>query len=569
MMPAGEVQLIDDHADPVVTDPVATGPTEAHAGCDGVDVDGPTARVVRAHRDLRPEARARRFRRGLLILGLVVFGISSLLAGGHSYAIDNEVQFQTTRSLVNLRADLADVDEGWAAKPYGPYRRVEGVGMVAIVPIGQSLLSVPFYAAGRAGGQLLEADEREQFVRTSTFFTNSLLLALTAVVVALIARELLDRPGAALLLGYVYALGTYALGNAQTYLTEIGTSLFVALACWLAIRAWTRDGLLLPLACGLSIGMAFMVRPSAGLFLPVLGGCLAVTVWVRRRFVDALAAGASFSVGALVMVGINALFAWWRFGDPTDLGYQNVYQDHPLLSGLTGQVWSLGKGVLWYAPIVLLCAVGAVLLARRRTPEVVVLVAVAAANTVFYARVPFWPGDNSWGPRYTLIVLPVVVPLAIGVLRWTWGLRAIQVAGVVGLLLVGVPGTLVNFNVVYIEANRELGAGTEAEALRNQWAWQPIRRHLQMLPDAVMDSVGSDEPGEVQRPEYTHNSDDDYAFYGVEPRLDVWWAWIGPTGASGLTWAWFAPAVLSLALATGLWVGGRDRRGSEPNSGRC
>jgi hypothetical protein len=213
--------------------------------------------------------------------------------------------------------------------------------------------------------------------------------------------------------------------------------------------------------------------------------------------------------------------------------------------------------------------VGAVLLARRRTPEVVVLVAVAAANTVFYARVPFWPGDNSWGPRYTLIVLPVVVPLAIGVLRWTWGLRAIQVAGVVGLLLVGVPGTLVNFNVVYIEANRELGAGTEAEALRNQWAWQPIRRHLQMLPDAVMDSVGSDEPGEVQRPEYTHNSDDDYAFYGVEPRLDVWWAWIGPTGASGLTWAWFAPAVLSLALATGLWVGGRDRRGSEPNSGRC
>jgi hypothetical protein len=506
----------------------------------------------------------------LLILCLVVFGVSSLLAGGHSYAIDNEVQFQTTRSLVNLRADLEQVDQGWLARDDGPYRRTDDGGVVAIVPIGQSLLSVPFYVLGRAGAQLVEPDERDQFVRTTTFFTNSLLLALTAVVVALLARELFDRPGAALLLGYVYAFGTYALGNAQTYLTEIGTSLFVAFACWLAIRAWTREGLLLPLACGLSIGMAFLVRPSAGLFLPVLGLCLVATVWVRRRFVQALVAGALYSLGALAVVGINAVFAWWRFGDPTDLGYQKVYQDNPLVSGFTGQVWSLGKGVIWYAPIVLLSVVGAVLLVRRRTPEVLLLVGVALANTLFYARVPFWPGDNSWGPRYTLIILPVVVPLAIGVLHWSWGRRAILVAGVVGFVLAGLPGTLVNFNVVYIEANRELGAGAETEALRNQWAWQPIIRHLELMPDAVMDIAGSDEPDDLQRPEYNQDPNADYSFYGVEPRLDVWWGWIGPTRASMLTWVFFVPIALSLGLAGALWIRDRrDRDGSESRHSHC
>ena len=501
------------------------------------------------------------FRRRLLVLALVVFGLSSLLAGGHSYAIDNEVQFQTTRSLLNLRPDLEGVDQGWLVQPNGPYRVVEDGSVVGIVPIGQSLLSVPFYLAGRLGAELVGDDQQDQFVRTATFFTDSLLLALTAVVVALLARELMDRETTAVLLGYVYAFGTYALGNAQTYLTEIGTSLFVALACWLAIRAWSSHRPLVALAAGSAIGMAFMVRPSAALFIPIIGLVLAVTIWGRRGFSDAAVAGAAFVAGCVVMLGINSLFAWWRFGDPLDLGYEVVRQDHPLLSGFTGQIWSLGKGVIWYAPVVLLSAVGAVLLVRRRTPEVILLVAAVLANTLFYGRVPFWSGDNSWGPRYTLIILPLLVPLAIGLRRWEWGTRAIAVAGVVGLLVVGLPGTLVNFNVLYIRSTRELGAGMEVSAIRNEMEWQPIISHLEMIPDAVGDALGTDRRGELERPDYTAVPADDYGFFGVEPRLDVWWAWIGPTHASSFTWLFLLPSLLSLGVAGKLVVDGGHPRG--------
>ena len=492
------------------------------------------------------------FRRRLVVLALVVFAISAFFAGGHSYAIDNEVQFQTTRSLLNGSAELESYSEYWVTQDAGPYRTTDDGGVVGVVPIGQSLLSVPLYAAGRAGAQIVAAAERDQFVRTATFFTNSVLLALTAVVVALLARELMSRDGVALLLGYVYAFGTYAFANAQTYFTEIGASLFVALACWLAIRMWTRDRWDLAAGCGLAAGMAFMVRPSAGLFLPVIGLCLVTTTWVRREVVRAVVTGVWFSAGAVAVMAVNSLFAWWRFGSPTDLGYETVYQNYPILSGLTGQVWSLGKGVLWYAPVVALSAVGAVVLARRRTPEVVLLVTVAAANTLFFARVPFWSGDAAWGPRYTLIILPVVVPLAIGILRWPWGLRSIQVVGVAGLLLGALPGTMVNFGVLFIEVGREVDPAAQGAAIRNELAWQPILGHLELAPDALRDALGADRPGELQRQDFTGDPDSDWGFYGIEPRLDVWWAWIGPTRASPLTWVFLLPTLASLGVA--LWI---------------
>lgn len=539
---------------------------EVTAVVDDVEVDAPVAASVvrrprRSARDVDP------FRRQVAILVLVVAGVSCFVAGGHSYAIDNEVQFQTTRALVHLSPSLDHVDQGWFDNPQGPYRVRSDGKPVAIVAIGQSLLSVPLYVLGRAGATFVHADQRDQFVRTATFFTGSLLLAVTAGLVALLAAQLGRDRRVAVGLGYVFAFGTYALGNSGTYLTEIGASLFLALACWLAVRSYRSTGVALAAWCGVAAGAGVMVRPSSGLFLPVIGVWMLVVVWRRSGWRRALASGAAYGAGAVVVLAVNSGFNWWRFGSPFDLGYENVYQSNSLLSGVTGQLWSSGKGLLWYAPIVAVSAVGAVCLIRRRTAPVLLLLAVAAINTVFYARVPFWSGDNSWGPRYTLIVLPVLVPLAIGVERWRSGVRAIQVTGVLGLILVGVPGALINFNVLYIEATSVIGPGGEVPAIRNDLDWQPMLRSIRMLPAATEDLWGSDPRGEPQRPPYDRNPDSDYGFYGIEPRIDTWWAWIGPTSASGLTWVFLLPTVVCLGLAAHLWRGGR-RPGSGVSNGR-
>lgn len=498
-----------------------------------------------------------RRRRLLVVLLLVVTGVSMVMAGGHSYAIDNEVQFQTTRSLVNLRPDLTELDDGWAARSDGPYRVRDDGTRVAIVPIGQSILSAPFYVASRAVAQLAPSYQRDQFVRTGTFFTNSLLLGLTAVVVALLAIELGARDRHGILLGYVYGLGTYALPNAKTYFTEIGASLFVALACLLAARAWQRGSTYLAAWSGVAVGAAFMVRPSSALFVPVIGVVLAATLWRRHGIRRTLAPGLAYGIGAIVMIVVNGLFSWWRFGSPVDLGYQKVYQNYPLLSGLTGQTWSLGKGLIFYAPIVLCSAIGAALLIRRRFALVALLAGPAAASTIFFARVPFWAGDNAWGPRYTLIIVPLLVPLAAPLLALGWGRWAVRVTGVLGVLG-ALLGCMVNFNTVYIEATRVIGVGGETPAIHNQLAWQPFVKQVEFLPDAFGDVIDPDQVDEVDRGGFTRNPDADYGYFGVEPRIDVWWLWMGPTDASGYTWLFVLPIAAMFGAAGYLLV--RDRR---------
>ena len=352
----------------------------------------------------------------------------------------------------------------------------------------------------------------------------------------------------------MYAFGTYALPNAKTYFAETGTGLLVALSCYAAIRSWESGAPRHALLSGVAVGAAFLVRPSAGLFMPVIGLAIVLVGVARRGPVAGLARGLWYALGAIVMLACHALLSWWRFGSPTDLGYPRVPQDNPLLSGLTGQLWSTGKGIVWYAPIVVLSVLGAALSIRRHPATVSMLASVALANTLFFARVPYWPGDAAWGPRYTLIVLPVLVPLAAGVLTLSWGLRAIQVAGVVGFLSGAIPGALVNPNTLYIRADAESAVTQTRPDMRNDLDWQPILRNYGMLPEAIRDVIGDDRPGELDREGVTGA----WGFYGYEPRPDVWWLWIGPTGASGVTWVFLlAPAA---ALGSAGYLSYRDRR---------
>lgn len=550
-----------------------TTTTDPDADEDGADV----APVVR--RDRHPGVRGWRdrwtgsdeaswFRRQLLVLVLVIFGVTSFVAGGHSYAIDNEVQFQTTRALVHLSPSLSDVDEGWLARSDGPYRRRDDGGVVGIVPVGQSVLSVPFYGGGWVLSRLVPADQRDQMVRTATFFTNALLHALAAAVVAALALEVSGSRRGAVLVGWVYGLGTYALPNARTYLTEVGTGLFLALGCWLAVRAWRTGRWTTAAWSGVAMGAAFMVRPSAAVCFPVVGLFVLASSWWERGFAAAVRSGAAWGVAAVGMLGVNGLFSWWRFGSPTDLGYQKVFQNYPLVEGVVNQLFSVGKGLVWFAPVVVLCVVGAVMAWRRSAPVVVLLAACFGVNLAFYARVPFWAGDNSWGPRYTLIGLAVVVPLAAGCCTRRWGRGAVAVLGVVGLALPMLMGSLVSFNTLYVEANRELGSGAETPAIRFDPAWQQILRNAGLVPDAVADVLGDDPPGQPQRPAWTGNPDNDYGFYAVEPRIDVWWLWIGPTRASPLTWSMLLLTIVPVGAAVGLWwrhrEAGPDGWGPDP-----
>jgi hypothetical protein len=486
-----------------------------------------------------------------------VLGIAMLVAGGHTYAIDNEAQYQTTRSLWAGTARLESVLPAWIDHPRGPYRPHRDGGYVAVVGLGQSVAALPLYAVGRLVAEAAPAAQREALVRMATFFANSVLLAATAAVVAVAARLFTSSARGAVLLGAAYGLGTFALPHAKTFFTEIGTSLFVLLGAWAAMR-FSRDGdRRSALLAGCATGVALWFRVSAGLFLPLAGAAVVVAAASRRpaaaspsaleRVRDGVCAGLWFCAGAAPPLLLLGLANWWRFGAPLDPGYLAVPQSFPLRQGLAGTLFSPGKSLFLFAPLAVLAVPGTWVALRARRFEILLPVAIVVANLVFFARVPYWHGDHAFGPRSQQIVLPCVAVLAAPLLDRSLWRRALAALAIAGVVVPVALGCLVSFNAHFAAAASALGRDAGRE-IRGQWRWHPFVGHARLARQGLANASSGDATAaaEIPRQRYSDDPRTHYAFFAGRPRFDFWWLWVAAMGASPLAYLFLAPAIAAL-----------------------
>lgn len=122
--------------------------------------------------------------------------------------------------------------------------------------------------------------------------------------------------------------------------------------------------------------------------------------------------GLFLALPVLGFYSINLAYNYLRTGNPFTGVYVaqgTVSFDTPLLQGLYGLLFSPGKGLVWLAPpLLLLCWSG---WRRWRTQrwEAGLVLAVFVPMLVFYAMYHFWEGGVSWGPRYLLPFVPLLV----------------------------------------------------------------------------------------------------------------------------------------------------------------
>jgi len=478
-----------------------------------------------------------------LALFLLVASSVALMSGGHTYSIDEEIMFQTTRSIVNRDPALIEVNENFKKSLY---RQAPGDpdSYAGVYGIGQSVAGIPLYLVGEGLASFASnEDDRELIVRVSTFLTNSILTAAAAIVVVLLSRELGASFSGAYLLGFVFAFGTFAFPHGRTFFSEPGTSLLLAVSVLCAIRSRSRSpSLRWPFFAGVAAGGAVLFRVSSLLFLPIIFLYLiSVRIQRRDRWSHAWPPIAVYGAGVAGMLVLSGGFNFWRYGSFFALGYStgSATFANPVLSGLSDLYFSPGKSLFLYAPIAALGIFGFIsLMSRSLRWEAVAIGAIIGAHSILIARLPFWHGDASWGPRYLAIVLPLVVAVAAPVTRLRIGRSAAVGLGVVGLLGPALLGTLVYFNVFLA---RVIGATGSVAASHQTASWNPLLGQVELVPEALRDLIGADRPGEARRPPYPANPVDDYGFYAIEPRLDAWWAWVGPTQGSALTYFLLVP----------------------------
>ncbi len=460
----------------------------------------------------------------------------ALTIGRGFYSSDGEVMFQTAAALVEHHTLRLAPDPGLPQIVAG-----QGGAFYSKYDPGLPLLAVPFYVMG----DQVAAVNRAHRYRLAALCVLLLPVLAAAGAVALSAGWIANAHG-----GRSAGLALLAAGLASplwVYARELFAEAVLAFALTAAAliahgAGGSRRRLVL---AGAVFGIGLATRAAFGLYALPLAALIVCEEKQKRTTEDtekkgkkersaeekrvtaeklpALLSGLplsssaarciSFFAGMLPGVALLVAHNVLRFGDPLRSGYAGEGFTSRLWEGAPGLLISPGRGVLIYAPPLMLCT----LLwprFRRAYPALGIFLALAWASalTVFGAWWA-WGGGWCWGPRFLVPLLPLSV-LPLSVLPAGRGWRAAALMLIAAGIVVQVPGVLTDVTPHFAAA--DAAGGSVDWSLRGA-AWA----------DAVARLIqGKTEPLAV-----FHLRD-----LGLPP-----------------TWIYGTPALLLIGLATSVW----------------
>jgi hypothetical protein len=333
--------------------------------------------------------------------------------------------------------------------------------------IGGPLLHIPFILAARAITRLTGI-ACEGPVNMMLYELNAALGVM--LVFAILAERCGRSRRAALVRALAIGFATVWFPYSKLEYTEcLATSLL--LATWLTAERW-------PVVAGLLGGYAIAVRTDAVLWL--VPTALFATGDSKHRVKIAAAA----VPGLALCLWSN----WARTGSILDSGYERDF-GNALLVGLYGQLFSAGKSLLLFSPLLLLYVPAGLSLWRGSQQRRLVAwsAVLLIGQLLLYAKWWDWSGDDSWGPRYlvlsTMAALVVVAASDWSATRWFAGLAALGVALQLPPALMGPATTIMYDHALKPVVLRDSGAPSPVtlDDLRFNPAYSQVTNTIELL----------------------------------------------------------------------------------------
>ncbi|MFI5273339.1 MAG: hypothetical protein ACHQ4H_09950 [Ktedonobacterales bacterium] len=264
---------------------------------------------------------------------------------------------------------------------------------------------------------------------------NLLLFALALLAIYLLLKDRIDRR---LIRTFLLLLAVASMFPVPltSYYGETFTALLVGVGLLAAVFGPALIGWV-----AVVLGVA-----NTAATLVALGFAAVTRVVQRRRLRYALAVVAAFAA--------IALENYIRHGSLSNTRYESGFT-YPILFGLLSILFSFGKGLIFFAPGLLLPIRGWLRAGDENEHKLyqtyLLWVAFVAGMIVLYANWYDWSGDWFWGPRFFLIAsLPASLALAVRLRRPSASLLANLVTfGVLCLAAwVGLNGVLFDLNAV-------------------------------------------------------------------------------------------------------------------------
>ncbi len=316
---------------------------------------------------------------------VALFGLVVVTHGmGLITSFDSRWSIPTARSL--LREGNTDLNEYAALLQANRFYAIETIGgrHYSMYPIGASLLAIPVVLGLDVAGVALADGKIERA-------TASAIVGLTAVLLYLVARHSLGVPGA-LLVALIFAFCTAAWSTATRALWQHGPSmLMLTLALWILVLARERPWVVQ--LAGVPLAFGYVIRPTNAIAIAVMS---VVVLAEHRRY------AVRYLLWALVVAVPFVAFNWavYHAALPPYYTASKIGHGGSFAEAAVGTLWSPGRGLFVYSPILLLSVYGAWLtLGRRGDLPSHAVAAIVALHWVALSSFPVWWGGHSFGYR--------------------------------------------------------------------------------------------------------------------------------------------------------------------------
>jgi hypothetical protein len=311
----------------------------------------------------------------------------------------------------------------------------------SLYPLGSSLALIPSYLVYKLAIQVGGAPNALLFAWAAKLSAAAAGAAACALFLILLRREGI-KPRRAAALALTLGAATIMVIYARVAYSE---TLQAALYLWIVLlclelkrsaRAWPAAQL------GFAVGWLLNVKAVNVFALGLVALWLA---WQLRPDPKRLLAVAGFSLLTLVpwivlMLGTNYV----KTGSPFETGYATANRIESIFSGrgydaLYGYLFSPGKGVFFFSPILLLGVFGLRAYFRERRAPALLLTGIVVGVIGPHLFFPSWYGGLVWGPRYLVPITPLLLLPAAWWLEQAWTSRWRRVAVIaLGAASVGV-----------------------------------------------------------------------------------------------------------------------------------
>jgi hypothetical protein len=390
------------------------------------------------------------------------------------------------------------------------------------------VISVPFY--------FLSTVLSVNPVSLIAFSVNSIIIALTALVIFCFSLDLYGSRRLAFILGLIFTTCTFILPYNTSLFPQPLQALCIVSGVFFLYKArhnrpsfmcvFTRNidtahAKTAYFYCGLAglfFGLSIFASPTSGLFLPGFVICSFIFLRHNKKLILCFILTLG---GLLILAGI---LNYVRFGSISEFGYGSQYGNLSLNKGwigLVGLVLSPGKGILFYFPPIILLPLAILFSYRQNKGLSFITVYVLGVVWLYFGTIDinggsrFWSGAFAWGPRYLIPTLPLIVIMLGGLIKYPRKphtkrlINASLISTCVAGFIVNLGGVLVwtEYELIYGFDNEKLGGGID-ETMTWDPKYSPIVLHMKMLSEDYVSGIP------VQ--DYK-NTGWGYATYGLAP----------------------------------------------------